>query len=168
MKSSAAQATQIILSEHTDSYPPESVLQIIREACTDQTSPVNDRNHPWHRESVKALHRLQLGLMNPAKPPVSELDLRRIHISAAKVREIQMNQDRCGSAIGNRPKLLTVFVGWNPKNGKPIYTQKTVEEWEAMVADSGDEPLESDVEECEECGENWDECDCDFDNDNDW
>ena len=129
------------------------LLNIIEDALSDPHSPALDTDHPHHREAVQALRRLQLHLMDPSNPIISELDLRRLNLSRHKAEQLKDNVRFYGTAIGNRPKMLTEFVGWDECTGKPIYRQISKERYLEREADE---------EVCEVCRLVLEECECEF------
>ena len=149
---------------HTSSVEDRyEAYQIVEDALADPNSPALDADHPYHREAVKSLRTLQLQIVNPDNPAISELDLKRLNLPRYKAEQMELNRKVHGSAIGNRPKvteldtIISVFMGINPKTNKPVYQHMTESEYEEMKAQMTDEDVP-----CEECGEDFDFCECDW------
>lgn len=134
--------------------------QIIEDALSDPESAALDPKHPYHEQAVKSLRRLQLQIINPDKPCISELDLKRLNLPRSKAEQMEFNRKVHGSAIGNRPKvteldrIISVFIGIDPKTNKPVYQQMTEEQYLECKAEETDDDFP-----CEECGEDYDFCD---------
>jgi len=119
--------------------------QIIEDALSDPESAALDPKHPYHEQAVKSLRRLQLQIVNPGNPTISELDLKRLNLPRSKAEQLENNKLFHGSAIGNRPKVtelnsvVSVFMGMDVQTNKPIYQHMTEEQYQEMRTDMTDD-----------------------------
>ena len=129
----------------------EKVLGIIEDALSNKQSPVNNPDHPHYHDAVKALRRLQLSLLDPKCPNLSDLDVKRITLPAWQADRIELNKMLYGSSIGKRQKQIREFIGWNAQSGEPVYQTYTQAEWQQRI--NLDKP-------CDICNLTFEECDC--------
>lgn len=129
---------------------PESIYQIIKDALSDPHSAVNNKDHPYRDQAVKSLRRLQLQLMDPSHPTISELDLKRLNMSVYKAEQMQSNIRHYGTAIGNRANQTKICIGSDEETGQPVYRLMTKQEHSEFIQQIF----------CSECNELHKYCEC--------